>query len=347
MKHRSAKEKMKMMFIDVKKAHLNADCNQEDVFVELPSEAEAPPGTCGRLIKWLYGMRGAAKGWEGEFTEKLESVGFERGKSNPVAFYRASDETSLVVHGDDFTFLGYEDSLKEIESAMSKWWEIKVRGIIGDDPGDDKEIIILNRKVSWDGNALYLQPDPKHRSAILEAFGLKEESKGLTIPSDRDEVTEAQDADLLNPFEATQFRSLGARANYLGLDRPDIQFATKEVCRGMAKPSRGGMIRMKRLARYLLEVPDPRIRYDSDERSLDTILVYVDSDWAGCKSTRKSTSGGAVTWGGGLLKSWSRSQGPVAISSGEAEFYAAIKGACEGLRIKSLLEDLGFTVKVK
>ena len=43
---------------------------------------------------------------------------------------------------------------------------------------------------------------------------------------------------------------------------------------------------MKRLARYLLEVPDPKIRYDSDERKLDTILVYVDSDWAGCKSTR-------------------------------------------------------------
>ena len=47
------------------------------------------------------------------------------------------------------------------------------------------------------------------------------------------------------------------------------------------------------------------------------------------------------------MKSWSRSQGPVAISSGEAEFYAAIKGACEGLGIKSLLEDLGFHVQVE
>ena len=48
------------------------------------------------------------------------------------------------------------------------------------------------------------------------------------------------------------------------------------------------MKRMKRLARYLLEVPDPTIRYDSCERNLGSILVYVDSDWAGCKSTRKS-----------------------------------------------------------
>ena len=219
--------------------------------------------------------------------------------------------------------------------------------MIGDDQEDDKEIVILNRKLWWDGESLNLQPDPKHRTAILEAFGLKEDSKGLTIPSDRDEVTEAQDADLLNPFEATKFRSLGARANYLGLDRPDIQFATKELCRGMAKPSRGGMIRAKRLARYLLEVPDPTIKYSSEDCDLSVIQVYVDSDWAGCKSTRKSTSGGAVAWGGGLLKSWSRSQGPVAMSSGEAEFYAAIKGTCEGIGIKSLLADLGFEVKIE
>ena len=208
------------------------------------------------LLRWLYGMRGAAKGWEGELTEKLESTGFKRGKSNPVTFYRESDEKSLVVHGDDFTFLGYEGVLEGLKTELATWWEIKVRGMIGDDQEDDKEIVILNRKLWWDGESLNLQPDPKHRIAILEAFGLKEDSKGLTIPSDRDEVTEAQDADLLNPFEATKFRSLGARANYLGLDRPDIQFATKELCRGMAKPSRGGMIRAKRLARYLLEVLD-------------------------------------------------------------------------------------------
>ena len=54
-----------------------------------------------------------------------------------------------------------------------------------------------------------------------------------------------------------------------------------------------------------------------------------------------------MTWGGGLLKSWSRSQGPVAMSSGEAEFYAAVNGACEGLWIKSVFADLRFEVKVE
>ena len=61
-RHNRRKEPMKMMFIDVRKAHLNAQCNRDDIYVALPEEAKAKPGNCGKLIRWLYGMRGAAQG---------------------------------------------------------------------------------------------------------------------------------------------------------------------------------------------------------------------------------------------------------------------------------------------
>jgi hypothetical protein len=115
----------------------------------------------------------------------------------------------------------------------------------------------------------------------------------------------------------------------------------------MAKPTKGAMTRMKRLARYSLEVPDGIIRFNSEVDKLDKLFVYVDSDWAGCKSKRKSTSGGAVTWGGGLLKSWSRTQTCIALSSGEAEFFAAIKGSAEGIGIRSSLADMGQAVDIE
>ena len=72
-----------------------------------------------------------------------------------------------------------------------------------------------------------------------------------------------------------------------------------------------------------------------------SVDVYVDSDWAGCLQTRRSTSGGLVVVGGGTVKSWSSTQGSIALSSGEAEYYAAVKGACEGLGVVSLLKDMG------
>ena len=54
--------KMKAMFIDVRKAHLNAACDKDHMYVSLPEESGALPGMCGRLLRWLYGMRGAAQG---------------------------------------------------------------------------------------------------------------------------------------------------------------------------------------------------------------------------------------------------------------------------------------------
>ena len=227
-------------------------------------------------------MRGAAQGWEGEFTDKMESVGFTRGRSTPVIFRNDETETTLVVHGDDFTFLGYPEELDSIRAHMETWWDIKLRGIIGNDPGDDKTITILNRVLHWDGEAITLKADSKHRSSILEAFDLTEESKGITVPAEPEAISKEDEEEELDAEETRTFRSLAARANYLGQDRPDIQYSTKEVCRGMARPNRAAMKKMKRLARYLLEVPEGVIRYDGWVEKLDKIQTYVDSDWVGC-----------------------------------------------------------------
>ena len=45
--------------------------------------------------------------------------------------------------------------------------------------------------------------------------------------------------ELLNDVEATKYRALAARANYLAADRTDIMYAVKEICRSMAAPTRG------------------------------------------------------------------------------------------------------------
>ena len=42
--------------------------------------------------------------------------------------------------------------------------------------------------------------------------------------------------------EKTEFRGCCALLNYLGLDRSDIQFATNQVCREMARPTKKRII---------------------------------------------------------------------------------------------------------
>ena len=89
----------KLMFIDVRKAHLNPRC-EENVYVELPEECVCPEGMCRKLEYWLYGFRPAAAAWEKHYSEKLESSGFERGVTCGVVFYHEGRDLSLVVHGD-------------------------------------------------------------------------------------------------------------------------------------------------------------------------------------------------------------------------------------------------------
>ena len=49
--------------------------------------------------------------------------------------------------------------------------------------------------------------------------------------------------------EATSFRALAARANDLALDRPDVAYATKELCRAFASPTKRSILQLKRLVR--------------------------------------------------------------------------------------------------
>ncbi len=145
---------------------------------------------------------------------------------------------------------------------------------------------------------------------------------------------------LLNKQDSSVYRALAARANYLAQDRPDIQYAVKEIARRMSTPRINDWLLLKRLARYLIGAPRSLFRFvwQSQPSNAD---AYVDADWAGCKRTCRSTSGGALMHGWHCVKSWSTTQATVALSSGESELYSLTKGASQALGLIALAADLG------
>jgi hypothetical protein len=340
------KECVKLMFIDVKKAHLNGVVGDGvDVYIELPWEAGAK-GRCGKLKRWLYGMRPAASAWEKDYCDRFEAAGFHRGRAAPTVMHNPETGVRVVVHGDDFTFIGREKELRKVKKLMASWYSLKVRGVLGPEASDDKKITILGRELRWCEGGIEYEADRKHATMIIEAMGLDERSKGLSCPYDKTEQPEDEGEDM-DKAEASEFRALAARANFLALDRLDIQFAVKELCRSMSAPKQGNWGSLKRLARYLLERPRVIWNFTNDQGSSMTLEVYSDSDWAGCRKSRKSTSGGVIVLGGSVLKSWSSTQKTVATSSGEAEFYALTKAAAEGLGVQSVAADLGWELSLR
>ena len=78
----------------------------------------------------------------------------------------------------------------------------------------------------------------------------------------------------------------------------------------------------------------------------ENIEVYVDTDFAGCSETRKSTSGGVVMHGEHCIKTWSSAQPVIALSSGEAEYYGMVKGTGNALGTSGVLQDLGIKLPI-
>ena len=121
---------------------------------------------------------------------------------------------------------------------------------------------------------------------------------------------------------------------YVAQDRVDTAEAVKCLTRHMIEPRSGHMQELTRLGGYLVKNRRCVLTYVR-QTSDATLQVLVDSDWAGDLLGRKSTTSVIVSRGKHLLRHMSCLQTLVALSNGEAEYCALIRGACTSLGIQS------------
>jgi len=125
-------------------------------------------------------------------------------------------------------------------------------------------------------------------------------------------------------FDQTKYRGLIGSLLYLTASRPDVIFSICLCARFQAKPKESHYMAAKRILKYLKGTIDVGLWYPS-EVSMN-LISYSDSDFAGCKIDRKSTSGTCHLLGSSLISWNSKKQACVALSTAEAEYIAA--GSC-------------------
>ena len=125
----------------------------------------------------------------------------------------------------------------------------------------------------------------------------------------------------------------------MAVDRMDIQFAVKEVARAMSSPRQSHWAMLHKIGRYLAGVPRLVVRFPW-QKTATRVTAFTDSDWAGCVRTARSTSGGIVMIGAHTIKSYSRQQKVVALSSAEAELYAMVAASAESFVVIGDAHDL-------
>ena len=166
-----------------------------------------------------------------------------------------------------------------MEAALESKYELKKGGRLGPGPADDREATCLNRVIRWCDDGLEYEADPRQVEKLVEELDLVG-ANGCVSPGAKPLAEQYAVDKPLETSQHTMFRALAARANYLSADRPDCQFAAKEVCRWMSSPSELSLAALKRLGRFLLSRPRLVFRYVF--QSADTIDCYSDTDWAGC-----------------------------------------------------------------
>jgi hypothetical protein len=122
--------------------------------------------------------------------------------------------------------------------------------------------------------------------------------------------------------------------------RPDISFAVSLLSRFMADPKERHWRCVKQLLKYVKSSRNLGLLY---QRLNNVKLIgYSDSDHAGDKSDRKSTSGYIYMLGSCTVSWKSQKQQIVALSSTESEYIGLATAIQEALWMRSLLKELGF-----
>ena len=159
----------------------------------------------------------------------------------------------------------------------------------------------------------------------------------------------ANTSEILDPEAATQHRACAARADYIALDRPDISFATKELCRAFQSPTRDAVDGLNKVVRYLVGKSALSGGLAISNCSQKTPSSLMLTQTLGCHVARRSTSGGLSMRGRHVIKHWSSTQSTVALSSAEAELTGICRGAAQGIGLQSLARDINIelTLEVK
>ena len=287
------------------------------MYIELPKEDPLyDPNMLGRLRLCLYGTRDAALNWQQTLSNHLVEAGFKRGIGHPSVFHHPKKDIWTLVHGDDYCSAGTAEALDWMEDLLSKKYEIKTqrvgKGKLRSGEPKKTEGQVLNRVVRRTETGWELEADLRHAELIIEQLGLVD-AKAVNTPgvasiaAEMDDDDDDDDNEALSPSDATLFRAIVARCNYLQPDRPDIQYAVKEACRMMAKPTTKSWEMLKRIGRYLRGRPRLIWQYEWQPEQ-EVIEVHSDANWAGCKRSRKSSSGGTISLGNHLLKAYSKTQ---------------------------------------
>jgi hypothetical protein len=315
-----------------------------------------------RLKGPLYGQRGAPYVWWETLSEFMVEQGFIQSKNDPCLYHKPAklqrveleqkdvaqelvaqgyiqsnkDSTmyyypgmTVSTHVDDLITRGHRRATELFWVAVRDRFDVKEVGMV---EYDTPQTYCAKRisKVKVDGEVWYTVDQTQDIKVFIEdnqMTGVRAQSAPMP---DKHEI--ASDPALLSEQDHKKYRSQVGSLSYFNETRHDIAYEVARLAQGLAAPTKGHQLALRRVMAYLSTMPDEKLWV---KRVMgDTWHTYSDSDHAGdtCTGTNRSHTGVIILLNG-MPVYWRSNKQPVtSVSSACAEIYA-LSEACRDVRL--------------
>nr|GEU93182.1 uncharacterized mitochondrial protein AtMg00810-like [Tanacetum cinerariifolium] len=266
-------------------------------------------------------------------TSAAESSSSQNGTIDPTLFIRRFQDDILVVQVfvDDIIFgFTHPRYIQLFSDLMKSRFKMSMMG---------EMTFSLGLQVNQSPCGIFINQS-KYMLEILKKYGMKSCNPVGTPMEIKDKLDLDQNRTLV---DVTKYRTMIGALMYLMSSRPDIVHATCLCGRYQAKPTEKHLKEVKMIFRYLWGTVNTGLWYTKD--SCFEVTGFSDVDYAGCKDTFKSTSGGAQFLGEKLVSWSSKKQDCTALLTAEAEYVSLSACCAQVLWMRTHLTDYGFNFK--
>lgn len=322
---------MQLHQLDVKTAFLNGNLKQ-DIYMRLPDEFGAG-NLVAKLQKSLYGLKQASREWNRRFHDFIMNLGFRQSEAD-CCLYIACEK------GEAVFLIIYVDDIIIASRSMSVIGALKKKLSLEFEMTDLNEVkMFLGLAIERDMEKGVLQIGQKqYLLSLLNRFGMGECKAAHTPIEVGLKLEKCTDS---SKYTMHPYRELVGCLMYVTVtSRPDISAAVNYFSGFQSCATDIHWSHLKRILRYLRGTVDLKLVFHRDDVN-GIMSGYVDSDWAGNITDRKSVSGYVFKVYSSTVSWATRKQTSVALSSAEAEYMALSVAVTEAIWLRRLLVDLG------
>jgi hypothetical protein len=254
-------------------------------------------------------------------------LSFTKNKVDSNLYFKVmnGEPVILLLNVEDLFLTGEEKLIIECKKKLVVEFEMK---------GPDLMHYFLGLEVWQSPKRIFLNQG-KYVVEILKRFDMLE-CKSMNTPMEMKLKLLVDTSSEL--IDATLHRQIIGSLMYLTNTRPDICFSVNTLSQFLVEPRHVHLVVAKHVMRYLKGTLDCGLSDDGDHNF--TPSGYIDSDWAGSVSNRKSTSRRCFSLGSTMISLQSRKQSSIALSTSEEEYIVACSASCEAIWLRKLLTSL-------